>query len=734
MLMLAAVALSACSGTSLSTANVSEERAERPARPATWIADNGNGTYTNPLFYEEFSDPDVIRVGEDYYLTGTTMHSMPGLPVLHSKDLVNWTLLSYCFDKLDLGPSFRLENNQEVYGQGIWAPCIRYNKGTFYIFSNVNDQGTHLFTATDPRGPWKHTRLGTTLYDLSVLFDDDGKIWAFHGINPIYISQMNDQVTDVVPNTRRVLIPQGSGMGEGLHAYKIKGKYYLVSAIPGAHTPMVCARADKLEGPWTVETLVTGEHMGVHTGYARGNGPGARGGRGRGGRGGAATDPAVAPATAPATPLPLWAAQPRDPNTNGGLTIHQGGIVDTPDGQWWSCIMQDHRSLGRVVCLAPITWVNDWPMLGLPGNPQKAPRSWIKPQTGNFLAPKPAPKPLFIRDDDFNAGKLNPIWQWSHVPVDNKWSLTEKAGVLRLHSLPAENFWWARNTLTQRAVGPESIVTVELDTAGMRNGDVAGLALANQPYAWIGVAKTSTGLELQEFDELTLKNPKQPLTTAKIWLRAHCNYDTEKANLFFSTDGRNFQKFGEEFTMLYQLKTFQGIRYSLFHYNTSGNPGGHADFDNFKVDEPRHATPLPPVHKTIILSSYADGSVLIARNGTLESVAASDPAANSPAAHFRVMDYGLGRVALQAVADNLFVRVRMNGQTPEITLGGGSVPPGGMLLQWVPMQHGDIQLMSHVNHRYLKAPKNAPGKITADTPITTPDHKDGSCFIYKVVD
>lgn len=122
-----------------------------------WQADNGDGSFTNPLFYDEFSDPDLIRVGDDFYLTGTTMHAMPGLPVLHSKDLVNWELLGYALDKLDLGPEFRLEGGKEIYGQGIWAPSFRYHKGTYYIFSNVNHRKTQLFTATNPARSWTHT-------------------------------------------------------------------------------------------------------------------------------------------------------------------------------------------------------------------------------------------------------------------------------------------------------------------------------------------------------------------------------------------------------------------------------------------------------------------------------------------------------------------------------------------------------------------------------------------------
>ena len=140
-----------------------------------WASDNGNGTYSNPLFYDEFSDPDMIRVGSDYYLTGTTMHAMPGLPILRSKDLVNWEFVAYALDKLDLGPDFRLEGGKNIYGRGIWAPSLRYHAGKFYIFSNVNGQTTQMFTAADPKGPWTRTPMKRSFHDLSVLFDDEDR-------------------------------------------------------------------------------------------------------------------------------------------------------------------------------------------------------------------------------------------------------------------------------------------------------------------------------------------------------------------------------------------------------------------------------------------------------------------------------------------------------------------------------------------------------------------------------
>ena len=147
-----------------------------PAQSRSWSADNGNGTYTNPLFYDEFSDPDVIRVGEDDYLAGTTMHTVPGLVILHSRDLVNWENISYCFNRYDFDdPAFSLKDGKEIYGQGIWAPCIRYNNGRFYVFSNVNGKGLQCFTSEKITGPWEHIRIPGDIYDLSFLFDDGGR-------------------------------------------------------------------------------------------------------------------------------------------------------------------------------------------------------------------------------------------------------------------------------------------------------------------------------------------------------------------------------------------------------------------------------------------------------------------------------------------------------------------------------------------------------------------------------
>ena len=484
----------------------------------------------------------MIRVGSDYYLTGTTMHTMPGLPILHSRDLVNWTFLSYAFDRLDLGPDFRLEDGRQIYGQGIWAPSFRYHNGTWYIFANVNPFGFQVFRASDPRGPWKRNRIEPGLHDLSVLFDD-GKIYAVYGARTIRIVELNQDLTALVPGTDRVLIEPALGLGEGSHIYRIKGKYYIVSAIPGAHVPMKCARADKLNGPWEVTTISEEESLGIGQGYrpkdnSREN--------------------------------PPFELNPPDPSERHSLDLHQGGIIETPSGEWWGFSMQDHNSVGHLTSLSPVSWVDGWPYFGLPGNLKRTPSIWVKPNTG---AVSPITSP-YQRSDNFSGPKLIPMWQWNHLADDSKWSLTERSGYLRFHSLPASDFWWARNSLTQRAIGPESTATTELDGSGIKAGDVAGLALLNSPYAWIGLLRDDNGIAIAQYDHITGRTVREPVASPHVWLRVHSNFDTEVSQFSYSHNGKKFTPLGPEFVTVFQLRTFQGVRFALFHYNTGGAPGG----------------------------------------------------------------------------------------------------------------------------------------------------------------
>jgi beta-xylosidase len=651
------------------------------AAPAqTWTADNGNGTFTNPLFYDEFSDPDLIRVGDDFYLTGTTMHSMPGLPILHSKDLVNWEFLTYAVDKLDLGPRYRLEGGKEAYGQGIWAPSFRYHNGTFYIFSNVNGEMTQLFTAKDPKGPWTHTQMKRSFHDLSVLFDDDGKAYVIWGYQGIRMAQLTDDLTDVVPGTEREIIPKTGGMGEGNHFYKLNGKYYITSAWYDGRMRMPAARADNPWGPYEVNPAISADE---DFGLMEGN-------RLQQSR------------TAPFTIVPP------NPAPNGRMSLHQGGVVQTGTGEWWGFSMMDYNSVGRLLSLSPVTWKDGWPYFGLSGNLTRTPRTWVKPKTRTMSAPH-AP---YDRNDDF-SGPLKAVWQWNHVPVDGKWSLSERPGFLRLHALPATSLWEARDSLTQRAIGPQSRPTVKLDASGLKTGDVAGLALISRPYAWIGVEKGADGLDIVQYDQQSGKSARLKTKAAKLWLRADADYLTEIARFSYSTDGKAFKPLGRDFTMVFQLKTFQGVRYALFSYNTTGAEGGYADFDSMAVFEPHpHGLMRPiPYGQSVTLTSYRAKTGLSAEGG------------QGKPGKFTVIDMGLGRAALKS--GERYLTVADNGK---VMLATGA-PGTAQSFQWIETPYGELALMSLVTNRFLRIDP-ASGTVSADSPGPQSDGKDGARFVW----
>ena len=474
----------------------------------SWTADNGNGTFTNPLFYDEFSDPDMIRVGEDFYLAGTTMHCTPGVVILHSKDLVNWEFLSYCFERFDMGDEFRLENGKEAYGQGIWAPCIRYHNGKFYVFSNINGHGMQVFIAENPAGPWEHINMGGNIYDLSVLFDDDGKIYAVYKYDEVRMIEIKPDFSGYVEGSERVIIPAGNAMGEGHHFYKINGKYYIISANYAPVGRMQCARADRPEGPYETVTISMKETFGTMRAMTVEN-------------------------VGLGSPVPSDGFQFKinEPQGNylSAVPLHQGGIVDLPNGEWWGFSMIDFMAVGRTTCLSPVTWKDGWPYFGLPGNLGRSPRTWFKPNVGKNVQPH-AP---YVRSDNFDGKALLPIWQWNHEPVDNKWKLAN--GKLRLYTLPAKDFLWARNTLTQRGIGPVSIATVEVDASRLKEGDIAGIGLLNMPYAWMGLTKDGKSYVLRWHDQASgQKKDVEIEGTAS--LRITGDFHRARAQFSYSTD------------------------------------------------------------------------------------------------------------------------------------------------------------------------------------------------------
>ncbi len=684
-----------------------------PSAAQSWTADNGNGTYTNPLFYDEFSDPDILRVGDDYYLAGTTMHTVPGLVILHSKDLVNWENISYCFDRFDFGDdAFSLRNHQEIYGQGIWAPCIRYANGQFYVYSNVNGKGLQCYTSKDIRGPWKHHNMQGRIYDLSVLFDDDGKIYAIHGYGEVKCTELKPDMSGPIEDTERTIIPEGNAVGEGHHMYKINGMYYLISTDYKPNGRTLCSRSKSIWGPYETITITADETFGYHAASLTQVPKGERYRIGQDGT--------------------EFGIPKVDEDATACTNIHQGGIVQDQSGQWWALLMMDFHSIGRTVTLAPITWKDGWPMLGLEGNLGRAPRTWFKPNVQSVAVPQQqtVPHAPYQRNEDFNGKTLGRVWQWNHNPDDTKWSL--KKGRLRLQSMPAEQLMWARNTLTQRAIGPTSIVTVELYVQGMKDGDVAGLGNINVPCSWIGVEQGHYGLLLRCFeqatnDTVTLGIASCDAPLQKIWLRMVGDFDNDKAHYEFSLNGKYYRPLGREMPLSYQLITFQGSRPSLFAFNHKGKQGGYAEFDNFTVQEPKaDRSGNIPYGKTFRIINLGTGKAMAALEHGL--VYDADSTMSEKQTLFRLVDKGQGKVILQC-ADGRYVFCAGYGLAGDVRLTTDESKAEVFL--WQDYLDHEFMLMSMRTHRYIGKSPTTGSPYSMDFLGADPARRNGAVLRWE---
>ncbi len=682
----------------------------------SWTADNGNGTFTNPLFYDEFSDPDILRVGDDYYLAGTTMHAVPGLVILHSKDLVNWENISYCFDRFDFDDeAFSLKNHKEIYGQGVWAPAIRCANGQFYVFTNVNGKGLQCYTSKDIRGPWKHHNMQGRIYDLSVLFDDDGKIYAIHGYGEVKCTELKPDMSGPKEETERVIIPEGNAVGEGHHMYKINGMYYLISTDYKPNGRTLCSRSKSIWGPYETITITADETFGYHAAPLT---QVPRGVKYRIGEDG--------------TPFGLPAV---DKDATACTNIHQGGIVEDQNGQWWALLMMDFHSIGRTVTLAPITWKDGWPMLGLEGNLGRAPRTWLKPQIevrGKEQEERIfQPHAPYDRSDNFNYSltsrhspltSLKPIWQWNHNPDDTKWSL--KNGRLRLQSMPAEQLMWARNTLTQRVIGPASVATVELYVQGMKDGDVAGLGNINVPCSWIGIVKEGKSLTLRCFEQLTNDTIDTPveLMDGKIWLRMVGNFDKDSAHYEWSLNGTDFHEIGREMPLSYQLITFQGSRHALFAFNHKGKQGGYP-----KADRSGNI----PYGKSFRIINLATGRPAIAlEHGLLHDASLSSHLSPLTAkqTRFRIIDKGQGQVILQC-EDGRYVFCAGYGLAGDVRL--TTDVSKAEVFMWQDYLDHEFMLMSMCTHRYVGKSPTTGSPYSMDFTGADPARRNGAVFRWE---
>lgn len=502
-------------------------------------SDNGDGTFTNPMLWSDVPDPDVIRVGDDFYLVSTTMHLMAGAPVMHSKDLVNWEPVSYLFDRLTDTPNYDLKGCT-AYGRGQWATSLRYHDGKFYAYFSPNDKPFrgYVYTTADPRKGWELVSRTPHFHDASLLFDDDGKVYVFYGTGQL--RELKPDLTDVQPGGVDMKIFERdsteTGLLEGSRAIKYNGKYYLlmISWPNGGKRRQVCYRADKITGPYEKKVILEADF--------------------------------------------------------GGFPyIGQGCIVDDAKGNWYGVIFQDRGGVGRVLTLIPCRWVDGWPMLG-DANGQ-VPEVMEKPVQGGPAIP-------LVISDDFGEPELDIHWQWNHNPVDEAWSLTERSGYLRLKtSRVVENLFWAPNTLTQRMEGPLCTGSVMMDISQMKEGDVAGFSAFNGDAGVLSVrmengkkylTMSSQTVSLRDSDKAvtgvkTEEKARVELAQDKVYLRIDGDFRPGKdmAAFYYSLNGKEWMKIGTDFKMIFDYRRFfMGTKYAIFNYATKST-GGYVDVDYF---------------------------------------------------------------------------------------------------------------------------------------------------------
>lgn len=496
--------------------------------------------YTNPMMWADVPDLSVTRNGDDYYLISTTMHLMPGAPIMKSKDLAHWEIVSYVFDTLNDNSKYDLLNGT-VYGRGQWASSIRFHKGKYYVMFSPNDQPfrSYLYSTTNPEGKWELVSRMPHFHDNSLFFDDDGKVYVYYGTGEL--RELREDLSDVKEGGVNMKIferdASETGLLEGSQAIKYNGKYYLlmISWPQNGKRRQLCYRADKITGPYEKKVIL-------------------------------------------------------EDNFAGFPYVGQGCIIDDKYGNWYGLIFQDRDAVGRVPLLMPVRWENGWPMLG--DKDGKVPDEGITP------FPTYDTDRRLVESDDFSSDTLKLNWQWNHNPINPAWSLTERPGYLRLKTARVvNNLYLAPNTISQRMEGPKCSGTIALDISHMNEGDIAGFAAFNGHSAILEIHKEKDQSYLafatnvvdlsEELKEVLNVNAKETerVTIDKdlIYLRIDADFNLGKdiATFFYSYDNINWKSIGEPFKMRFDYRRlFMGTRFALFNYATSST-GGYIDIDYF---------------------------------------------------------------------------------------------------------------------------------------------------------
>lgn len=489
----------------------------------------------NPIIYADVPDLSMIRVGNTYYMSSTTMHLSPGLPIMKSKDLVNWKILNYAYDTLDNVDELNLTNGKSTYGRGSWASSLRYHKSTYYVTTFAGTTGkTYIYSTKNiEKGNWKVASFKPALHDHSLFFDDDGRAYMVYGSGRIMLTELNDSLTNIRPGTQpRVIIenaslPAGPAVGlpaEGSQLFKLNGKYYLFNICwpkNGMRT-VVIHRADNINGPY--EGRVALQDKGVA----------------------------------------------------------QGGLISKPDGTWFAYLFRDFGAVGRIPYLVPVKWEDGWPVLGID---HKVPDVLPLPVSKGY-------DPGIVASDEFNKSTkgLPLVWQWNHNPDNELWSLSKRPGYLRLTTGRVDtSVLLARNTLTQRTFGPQCSAVTAIDVSSMNDGDCAGLVLLQKNYGWVGVkaqGQTKTIVMVNGASEKAVEIERVPITQKTVYLKADCDFNNkaDKGYFYYSLDGKNWKPIGEPLSMSYTIPHFMGYRFGLFNY-AEKVPGGYVDFNYFRISE-----------------------------------------------------------------------------------------------------------------------------------------------------
>ncbi len=491
---------------------------------------------TNPVIFADVPDMSIVRVGHTYYMSSTTMHMSPGVPIMKSIDLVNWSIVNYAYDTLASVDELNLVNGKSTYGRGSWASCIRFHKGMYYVSTFAQTTGkTYIYTTKDiERGPWKVISFSPSYHDHTIFFDDDGRTYLIYGAGKLSMIELNADASGIRPGSKeRVILenasaPAGDNIAlkaEGSQLFKVNGKYYIFNIVwpkDGMRTVLV-HRSERIDGPY--EGRVALQDRG----------------------------------------------------------IAQGGLIDTPEGKWFAYLFRDYGSVGRIPYLVPVTWSDGWPVLGENG---KVPET-LDLRSGTGLIPG------IVASDEFDRKRgdrpLPLVWQWNHNPDNSLWSLKKRKGFLRLQTGRVDTaFLFARNTLTQRTIGPTSAAATLIDLSAMKVGDFAGLTLLQKRYGQVGIEMNASGKQVVMINAESGRKEIQriPISVNSIFLKAECDFRELKdvAMFYYSLDGSKWFRIGNELHMKYTLPHFMGYRFGIYYYATK-EVGGHVDVDYFRIQE-----------------------------------------------------------------------------------------------------------------------------------------------------